>query len=304
MICVSFRRGAVRAMLIVGAAVAVLLGMLLAAWESSAGVGMSAVEIHSEGLPASFDGMRILQVSDLHGCTPGADGQELAARAAAARPDLIAVSGDFVQKKRWREDIVVRRMRELSAIAPVVMCYGNHESAPSDAAEQQELLTALSRGGADVLRGRSISLSRGSEHIQVLGIDDPDAFAVWRKTRGRWKKDASQMMEGWRGALSVLAGEREPGGFSLLLSHRPEMMDLYAAAGFSLVLAGHAHGGQVRLPLVGALFAPDQGLFPRYTAGAYTQAQTRMVVSRGLVRRFFRPRVGNPPEIVLIILRR
>lgn len=92
--------------------------------------------------------------------------------------------------------------------------------------------------------------------------------------------------------------------FSILLSHRPERLAQYAKEGFSLVLSGHAHGGQVRLPGIGGLYAPDQGIFPRYTSGLYRLGPTRMVVSRGVGNGCGVPRLLNRPEAATIVLRR
>ena len=98
---------------------------------------------------------------------------------------------------------------------------------------------------------------------------------------------------------ALLEGER---GYTLLLSHRPELFDVYSGCGVDLVLAGHAHGGQFRLPLVGGLIAPNQGLFPRYDAGLYTSGSTSMVVSRGLGNSVIPLRFNNRPEVVLVEL--
>ena len=92
------------------------------------------------------------------------------------------------------------------------------------------------------------------------------------------------------------------GEFSILLSHRPELFDTYAKSGVDLVLTGHAHGGQARLPGIGGLIAPDQGLLPEYDMGVYKQDQTEMVVSRGLGNSLFPLRFNNPPELVMVEL--
>jgi predicted MPP superfamily phosphohydrolase len=99
--------------------------------------------------------------------------------------------------------------------------------------------------------------------------------------------------------LSVFAwGET----YTVLLSHRPELFDCYVAKGADLVFSGHAHGGQFRLPFLGGVFAPDQGLFPTYDAGLYQQKGTSMIVSRGLGNSLFPFRVNNRPEIVVVTL--
>ena len=100
-------------------------------------------------------------------------------------------------------------------------------------------------------------------------------------------------------ALSDLASD----AFTVLLSHRPEFFDLYVQQGFPLVLSGHAHGGQIRLPFLGGILAPGQGFFPEYDSGLYTDETTSMVVSRGLGNSVFPFRLNNPPEIIIITLK-
>ncbi|MGB4138298.1 MAG: metallophosphoesterase, partial [Saccharofermentanales bacterium] len=95
---------------------------------------------------------------------------------------------------------------------------------------------------------------------------------------------------------------KENDGFTVLLSHRPELFDVYVDCGVDLVLSGHAHGGQFRLPFVGGIVAPDQGLFPKYDAGLYAAESTNMIVSRGIGNSIIPFRFNNRPEVVLIVL--
>ncbi len=148
----------------------------------------------------------------------------------------------------------------------------------------------LLQAGAVVLEDRAAALWRDGEAITVAGLSDP-AFAGAGELFG----EAPAMVRAKLGAL--LEGER---GYTLLLSHRPELFDVYSGCGVDLVLAGHAHGGQFRLPLVGGLIAPNQGLFPRYDAGLYTSGGTSMVVSRGLGNSVIPLRFNNRPEVVLV----
>lgn len=160
-------------------------------------------------------------------------------------------------------------------------------------------LSALEAGlaarGVRVLRDGWTPLARGGEEIALLGLDDP-GFAAgedWTLAEGLDQTQARLS------ALLAQAGDR----FSLVLSHRPELLPAYAEAGADLVLSGHAHGGQVRLPGIGGLFAPGQGILPRLTSGVHARGETRLVVSRGLGNSAFPLRVFNPPEIVTVTLR-
>ena len=132
-------------------------------------------------------------------------------------------------------------------------------------------------------------MSSNGERIALLGIDDPERAEPYAS-------DPAAITN------AELAGIEPGADFTILLAHRPEQFPSYVAHGIDLVLSGHAHGGQFRIPFVGGVVAPDQGLFPRYDAGLYEQGDTRMVVSRGLGNSTFPVRVNNRPEVVLVEL--
>ena len=133
-------------------------------------------------------------------------------------------------------------------------------------------------------------LSRGGESIALWGVQDP-SFQVDEETGDL----AGQM----RINLQMLTREDK---YTILLAHRPELFELYGEIGVDLVLSGHAHGGQIRLPGIGGVIAPQQGLFPQYDSGAYENGHTIMVVSRGVGNSLFPLRYNNPPEILLLEL--
>ena len=137
-----------------------------------------------------------------------------------------------------------------------------------------------------MLAGRSVSLQKEGERLSLCGIDDPDVDFYGRSA--------------WLSQLEQCAADRQEDVFTLLLSHRPELFYLYAARGFDLTVCGHAHGGQVRIPgLINGLYAPNQGVLPRYAGGLYQRGESAMVVSRGLDKNRL-PRFCNPPECVAI----
>ena len=140
------------------------------------------------------------------------------------------------------------------------------------------------------MENETVELERDGETITLLGVYDP-AFEAdyWRV----YEDDALHTN------LKLLSRDT---GFSILLSHRPEFMDLYAQYPVDLVLSGHAHGGQFRLPLIGGLIGPGQGLFPEYDCGLYQKDNTQMIVSRGIGQSLFPFRFNNRPEVVLITL--
>jgi len=173
-------------------------------------------------------------------------------------------------------------------IAPVYYVTGNHEARIS---EYGKLKTALEITGVTVLENERTVLEKDGDTITLLGIDDPSFTADYLTG------DSAAVV---KNTLDDLVTEGV--GYTVLLSHRPELFDVYAESGVNLVFSGHAHGGQIRLPFIGGLAAPNQGLFPKYDAGLFTEGDTNMVVSRGLGNSLFPFRVNNRPEIVVVQL--
>ena len=282
-----------RALVIAGLALAVLAALLLAgnAW-ANARVWNARVEIRDEKIPAAFDGFVLCQVSDVHNEARGEGNAALLRALREAAPDLICITGDFLDSRRTDLDFALELAGQLAEIAPAVYVTGNHEARLKDLSA---LEAGLAARGVQVLRDDWTPLARGGEEIALIGLDDP-GFAAgedWTLAEGLDQTQARLS------ALLAQAGDR----FSLVLSHRPELLPAYAEAGADLVLSGHAHGGQVRLPGIGGLFAPGQGILPRLTSGVYARGETRLVVSRGLGNSAFPLRVFNPPEIVTVTLR-
>lgn len=282
-----------RALVIAALALAVLAALLLAgnAW-ANARVWNARVEIRDEKIPAAFDGFVLCQVSDVHNEARGEGNAALLRALREAAPDLICITGDFLDSRRTDLDFALELADQLAEIAPAVYVTGNHEARLKDLSA---LEAGLAARGVQVLRDDWMPLARGGEEIALLGLDDP-GFAAgedWTLAEGLDQTQARLS------ALLAQAGDR----FSLVLSHRPELLPAYAEAGADLVLSGHAHGGQVRLPGIGGLFAPGQGILPRLTSGVYERGETRLVVSRGLGNSSFPLRVFNPPEIVTVTLR-
>lgn len=282
-----------RALVLAALALAVLAALLLAgnAW-ANARVWNARVEIRDEKIPAAFDGFILCQVSDVHNEARGEGNAALLRALREAAPDLICITGDFLDSRRTDLDFALELAGQLAEIAPAVYVTGNHEARLKDLSA---LEAGLAARGVRVLRDDWMPLARGGEEIALLGLDDP-GFAAgedWTLSEGLDQTQARLS------ALLAQAGDR----FSLVLSHRPELLPAYAEAGADLVLSGHAHGGQVRLPGIGGLFAPGQGILPRLTSGVHARGETRLVVSRGLGNSAFPLRVFNPPEIVTVTLR-
>ena len=267
--------------------------VLLASLGIWIGWGNTALEVHeyeirSDELPKSFSGFRIAQVSDLHNAEFGTDNVKLLTMLAETKPDIIVLTGDLIDSRHTDVGMALAFARQAVEIAPVYYVSGNHEARVT---AYEELKTGLRAGGVMVLENQKIEITREEEHLTLMGIDDP-SFRE-RYLFGDAAGAAQQAMD---------ALQEETDGYTILLSHRPELFHVYVEKGMNLVFSGHAHGGQFRLPLVGGLVAPNQGLFPAYDAGQFTQENTTMIVSRGVGNSIIPIRVNNRPEIVVVTL--
>ncbi len=271
---------------IAAAAVLSLLGWALV-WGNTALV-TADVLVCSNGIPEAFDAYKIVQISDLHDAQIGENNEKLIAMTAETEPDCIVLTGDFVDSSRFHPELSLSVAESLVKIAPVYYVSGNHEAILPD--EDYQALTDGLRGlGVCVLEDESAELTRDGQSIRLIGLTD---IGFHPGTLEK-KKDAL------RTALSALLPEDE---FSVTLAHRPELMDVYTECGAPLVLSGHAHGGQIRLPGIGGLIAPGQGLFPKYTEGKYEENGTTLVVSRGIGNSVLPLRVNDRPQIVVVQL--
>ena len=272
------------------AGVALTALVLWLAWGNQA-LTVTRLTVVSQQLPAPFSGFRIAQVSDLHNAQFGPDNQDLLALLEVEHPDLILLTGDLVDSRRTDLEIAIAFGTRAAQIAPTYYVPGNHEARLSHQ-DLETLRQGLESGGVIVLENRSEPLERDGAYITLAGVYDPNFYTDYLMN------DSALVMD------SLLSGQDlEQQDYTVLLSHRPELLDTYAAHPVDLVFAGHAHGGQIRLPGIGGLAAPDQGLFPKYDAGLYTQEGTQMVVSRGLGNSIFPLRVNNRPELVLVELK-
>jgi uncharacterized protein len=244
---------------------------------------------------ASFDGFRIVQISDLHDKRFGGGQSALIKAIQEARPDMIAITGDLVGGNGWKSENSFDLIRRVTALAPVYFVSGNHENTDNPA-EFSRFAETLEEMGVRVLRTRSEIVSRGEDSIAVAGIDDIDAYRNGERTN-------EVATEGWNAALLSMKQKMDPKLFTVLLSHRPEFTRSYVSSGFDVVLAGHAHGGQIRLPFVGAIYSPGQGFMPKFTSGMHMLGETTLIVSRGLGGVGFPFRFLNRPEIVIVELK-
>ncbi|MFB0958370.1 MAG: metallophosphoesterase [Clostridiaceae bacterium] len=256
-------------------------------WWDNSRITVRAVDVSSSRLPQTFQGFRLAQVSDLH----SRDWKgRLIERLTREQPNLILITGDLIDSKHPNLPLVLEFVRQAQTIAPVYFVSGNHEVWSGQYEELKRELQAL---GVGILDNESNRITRSGSSLTLLGLPDPEL------TQGRdFTDEASDPIDRQLQALV------HPEDFQILLAHRPEFAEYYAAAGIDLVLSGHAHGGQFRLPLLGGLYAPGQGYFPKYTAGLHRLGHTSLVISRGLGNSVIPVRLFNPPELVMIRLLR
>ncbi|MBQ8144888.1 MAG: metallophosphoesterase [Butyricicoccus sp.] len=267
-------------------------------------VFVARVAAVSADLPAVFEGYEIAQLSDIHSVRSAKQADRIVAQVEEISPDLIALTGDLVDSGYYSrtfgtegEKQTLGLLARLTAIAPVYYIYGNHEMVLLDDPVHNPFRTQVEALGVTLLNNESETIRRGGESISIAGIQDPSTL---------YKDETYAALDGsavkTRAMLDNVVNGLRTEDFVLLLAHRPEFFDLYVQSEADVILSGHAHGGQMRLPLVGGLYAPGQGIFPQYDAGLYEQDTTSMIVSRGIGNSMFPLRVFNPPEIVAVTL--
>ena len=228
--------------------------------------------------------VRLAVVTDFHS-SDNAD--DVVAMVASCAPDAVLMVGDL-----FDDDIANRPtertlslMRQLSAQYPCYYVSGNHEAWTG---EMDALYQQTEEAGVTVLRMSSGVLTVRGQRIALCGVPDPYEMVL---------SGAPDTEEQLRQALEDV----DSADFTVLLAHRPELLAKYAQFPLDLVVSGHAHGGQVRIPgVLNGLYAPNQGWFPKLAGGAYTQDGTTLIVSRGLAVRTRLPRIFNRPEVVLV----
>ena len=255
--------------------------------------GNTALEINeykivSNSVPQNFDGFRIAQVSDLHNAEFGEGNSKLLELLSQTEPDIIVLTGDLIDSRQTDIKIALAFAQEAMKIAPVYFVSGNHEARVS---EYEDLKMGLAEAGVIVLENQKVEITREGESITLMGIDDPSFQENY--LFGDAEGIAKQSIE---------TLQRESDGYTVLLSHRPELFDVYVDTGMDLVFSGHAHGGQFRLPFIGGLVAPNQGFFPKYDAGLFSEENTTMIVSRGVGNSIVPLRFNNRPEIIVVML--
>ena len=267
--------------------IALVLLIVWIAWGNNA-LELNSYSIASNSLPKEFDGFRIAQVSDLHNAEMGKDNEKLISMLADAEPDIIVITGDMIDSRNTKVDVALNFAEQAVKIAPCYYVTGNHEARVD---EYRDLKDGLIELGVTVLEDAKTQIVLSGESITLVGVDDPSF-----QTDYLFGDDETVM----NSELDELISEED--GYVILLSHRPELFDTYVENKVDLIFSGHAHGGQFRIPFIGGVVAPNQGVFPKYDAGIYSAGDTNMVVSRGVGNSIIPFRINNRPEVILIEL--
>ncbi len=245
--------------------------------------------VTSDRVPEEFNNYKIVQISDFHNTKSKKLHNSLVKEISSIKPNIIVITGDFIDGNRTDINTSINLIKDIKDIAPIYYVTGNHEASTESYSKLQE---ELINNNVNILDNKIVLLENNNAQINLIGLDDP-VFS-W----DTYRDDKTIIKDN----LKMVTYDKN--NFTILLSHRPEQIDNYAEENFDLVLSGHAHGGQIRIPFLGGLVAPNQGFLPKYTSGLYEQDDTKMIVSRGIGNSVFPFRINNRPELVVIALQK
>lgn len=241
-------------------------------------------EVFFDSLPQSFDGFKVAQISDFHNSEMV---NETSSIVKTSKPDIVVITGDFIDY--YEMNNAIKLIDDIINICPIYFVSGNHEAASKF---YKELYTELEKRSINILRNKNMKLYKKDDCINILGIDDPNFI---KKT---YTFSSNRIL------TSLMIEKNKEEGFTILLDHRPELFDEYVNNGIDIAFTGHAHGGQFRIPFIGGLYSPGQGILPEYDCGVYEKNETMMIVSRGIGKSKFPFRLNNIPEVVIATLKK
>lgn len=247
--------------------------VLYSIWQNQTIIVTEYTVAHKQ-IPASFNGKRIVQLTDLHNKDFDED---LTERVRSLSPDILVITGDWIGMIDTDITAAKAQATALAEIAPIYYVPGNHEAVSP---MWNELRAHLEAVGITVLENTAVRLEQDGDAIQLAGMFDHEfSTHLWRDFAPLVEHDL----------------------YTVLLLHRPEFFEEAVGFGADLMLSGHTHGGQIRLPLIGAVFAPNQGWFPKYDVGRFESGDSSLIVGQGLGESVYM-RILTPPEIVVIHL--
>lgn len=241
---------------------------------------VSQYSVVNEKIPEDFDGFRVVQVSDFHNAKFGKNNMILVEKIMKLKPDIIVITGDLIDSNDTDIPVAIELSKQLVQIAPTYYVTGNHENwlAQDD---KQELLEKLVNSGVVNLKNEALDLKKNDSSICLIGLNDENLSDE---------------------TLAKITKNLDHDSYKILLAHEPQHFERYAKSSVDLILSGHAHGGQFRFPIVGGLYAPDQGFQPKYSKGLYREGSSSMIVSAGLGNSVIKVRLLNHPDLVCVDL--
>lgn len=276
-------------------------------------VYITQYEIVDDAIPQAFDGYRIVQVTDVHSIRSQEQADLLYEEIVAQYPDAIVITGDLIDSPYYTEENNALKAGTTDKMAGqdtidfvarltenyyVYFVYGNHEMVLLDDIDNNPFKVAMEEIGVIFLNNEGVKITKDEQSIYMLGIQDP-ATLYKDSDYAEYETHSERVNAMMKNVMSL----KEEDLYTVVLSHRPEYFEDYIKYDADLILTGHAHGGQVRLPGIGGLYAPGQGFFPEYTSGLLEDNQTTMIIGRGIGNSVQIPRIFNPPEINTIILK-
>lgn len=250
-------------------------------------IDVEAFSMDNAKIPPTFDGYRIVQISDLHN-KDWSKNDKLKNLVKEFEPDIIVITGDLIDSRNPKPEVAYDFIKSIKDISPIYYVTGNHEFYLG----AEEIVNELKTLGVKVLLDEVVDLEKDGEVVKLIGLNDP-TFG------GESYMDPAEAIVDHKFSNFNLKDE----DYKILLSHRPELFETYVNNKVDLALTGHAHGGQIVLPFVGGLIAPDQGFFPKYRDGQYDKDETSMIVSRGLGDSILPVRINNNYHLVLVELK-
>lgn len=247
---------------------------------------LSEIDIEIDNLPLSFQNFKIAHISDMHNKVWG---DRLIQRLRDSNPDIIVITGDLVDRKRSIDQMAFY-VGSLSENTPVYYVSGNHEFWCNG---YDKLIRKLKDKGINVIDDDIRIIKRNNDEIRLMGLMDPDSERIYLSRE--------KSREYFNNKLSNMVGDFS--GVDILLTHRPDYLKIYSDYDIDLVLSGHTHGGQIILPFIGTIYAPNQGFFPKYSFGYYKYKNTQMYISKGMASTGPTFRINCPMELAIINLR-
>lgn len=261
----------------------IFIMLLVHGYNENRSLDVDELTIRLPDLPDNLDQLKIVHLSDIHFPKNRIDPDQLIKETQKADPDVIFLTGDLIDRSASIEDVPLAELiQSLSQIAPTYSVSGNHETSSRQLDQWNDIMT---ENGAVLLENDTHIATLSGEKVAIMGVKDGNQTSM------------IPLSEDIR-ELPVL-----------LLAHHPEFFPSYTTDNPDIqpdvTFSGHAHGGQIRLPFIGGLFAPGQGFFPKYTSGVYSSSQNadqKLVVSRGIGNSLFPLRINNKPHFIVITL--